>query len=128
MGTPGRHCRCHTSSLHTRLLADLVQVAGRGGENSLAAFGAHRCRPLAVPLAASMTHSAPVNASPNPSPVTTSTPSGPGHRHDAVAAHLEQFDNAASHPSRGPRHGNLRRSRQQPGPRITGAVRARTRA
>jgi hypothetical protein len=43
-------------------------------KNSLAALGARRCRPLAVPLAASMTHSAPVIASPNPSPLTTSTP------------------------------------------------------
>jgi hypothetical protein len=43
-------------------------------KNSLAAVGAGRCRPFAVPLAASMTHSAPANASAKPSPVTTSTP------------------------------------------------------
>ena len=43
-------------------------------KNALAASGVRRCRPLAVPLAASMTHSAPVNASAKPSPATTSTP------------------------------------------------------
>jgi hypothetical protein len=42
-------------------------------KNSPAALGAWRGL-LAVPLAVSMTHSTPVNASVKPSPVTTSTP------------------------------------------------------
>jgi hypothetical protein len=34
-------------------------------------------------------------------------PSRPGHWNDLVAARLEYVDDAAAHPSRSPRHGNL---------------------